>query len=159
MVVMAMSGKQLENQGVVHFCGTLPPARQAWKGCGCSSRTSSLPATGTKCGRCGRASALLVDEAHDLKEFAAKAISDGHKERAFYLVLACDRHQKLRLSNKDDTRIIKGLDFTLKSKRLRQIYRNPIPIYIVSLALMFRWGAKTAPRSCRRGANSGGLRF
>lgn len=147
VVVMAMSGKQMENlKGWFYFfverfrrldkLGQIRVLQPEFELCRDGEKVRKV---------CQRASALLVDEAHDLKEFAAKAISEGHIERGFYLVVACDRHQKLRLS-KDDARIIKGLDFSLKSKRLKQIYRNPIPIYIVSLALMFRWGAKTGPK-------------
>jgi hypothetical protein len=92
-----------------------------------------------------RCDALLVDEAHDLNGLAAAQISRKHAERKFYLAIACDRHQKLRLSGQD-ARIIDGVDFKLKSKRLRHIYRNPAPVYLASLAIMFRWCAKDGPK-------------
>jgi hypothetical protein len=92
-----------------------------------------------------RCDALLVDEAHDLHELAAQQISRSHAERGFYLAVACDRHQKLRLSGAD-ARIIDGVDFQLKSKRLRHIYRNPAPVYLASLAIMFRWCANGGPK-------------
>ncbi|PAW71385.1 MAG: hypothetical protein B9S30_01000 [Verrucomicrobiia bacterium Tous-C5FEB] len=82
--------------------------------------------------------ALLVDEAHDLEPPAQAVIAREHEKQDFYLVVACDRHQKLRLT-RASSRIIEGLDFGLKTTRLSQIYRNPVPIYIASLALMFRW--------------------
>ena len=89
--------------------------------------------------------AVLLDEAHDLEENVAKRLVFRHKTDGFYLMLACDRHQKLRLAG-DDTRIIEGLDFRRHSKRLRQTYRNPSSVYIASLALMFRWFASTGPK-------------
>ena len=92
-----------------------------------------------------RCDALLVDEAHDLNEPAARQISHKHEERKFYLSVACDRHQKLRLSG-SDARIIEGVDFQLKSKRLRHIYRNPAPVYLASLAIMFRWCGNDGPK-------------
>lgn len=92
-----------------------------------------------------RCDALLVDEAHDLNDLAARQISHKHGERKFYLSVACDRHQKLRLSG-NDARIIEGVDFQLKSKRLRHIYRNPAPVYLASLAIMFRWCGKDGPK-------------
>lgn len=95
--------------------------------------------------QCRNCSVLLVDEAHDLPSYAAKEIAKYHMEKNFYLVVACDRHQKLRLSG-NDARIVEGLDFSLKSRRLKQIYRNPAPIYIVSLAIMFRWFANEGPK-------------
>ena len=94
---------------------------------------------------CGLASALLVDEAHDLPAYAAKEISEKHASRSFYLILAYDRHQKLRLT-RSDSRIMEGVDFTGKTDRLRQIYRNPVPVYMASLALMFRWLPSEGPK-------------
>jgi len=92
-----------------------------------------------------KCSVMLVDEAHDLPAYAAREIAKSHSETNFFLVVACDRHQKLRLSG-DDARIMEGVDFRLKSRRLKQIYRNPAPVYIASLAIMFRWFAKEGPK-------------
>jgi hypothetical protein len=145
--LMAMSAKQLENlKGWFEFF---------------VSRFKTLDKTGdirfrqpdfvlcrdveTVAYQCRNCSVLLVDEAHDLPSYAAKEIAKYHIEKNFYLVVACDRHQKLRLSG-SDTRIVEGLDFSHKSRRLKQIYRNPAPIYIVSLAIMFRWFAKGGPK-------------
>jgi hypothetical protein len=89
--------------------------------------------------------AVLLDEAHDLEENVAKRLVFRHKADGFYLMLACDRHQKLRLTG-DDSRIIEGLVFSSHTKRLRQIYRNPSSVYIASLALMFRWFAEVGPK-------------
>jgi len=147
IVVVAMSGKQLENlKGWFLFFvnrfrdldekGVIRVRQPEFVLCRDGEEMRRV---------CERATALMVDEAHDLPEFAAKVIAEAHPARGFYLAVACDRHQKLRLS-KDDARIIRGLDFTNKSKRLKQIYRNPVSIYIVSLALMFRWGARTGPK-------------
>jgi hypothetical protein len=94
---------------------------------------------------CDQASALLVDEAHDLPAYAAKIISETHNQRGFYLVVAYDRHQKLRLT-RSDARILEGVDFKGKQTQLGQVYRNPAPIYMASLALMFRWGAAEGPK-------------
>ncbi len=85
-------------------------------------------------------SALLVDECHDILPAAERVLVDAYKQHEFFLVVACDRHQKLRYSS-NDSRILNGLDFGLQTKRLRQNYRNPTPINIASLALMFRWFA------------------
>jgi len=90
-------------------------------------------------------SAVLLDEAHDIQENTAKRLVFRHKKDGFYLILACDRHQKLRLAG-EDARILEGLDFTSHTRRLRQIYRNASPVYIASLALMFRWFADSGPR-------------
>ena len=94
---------------------------------------------------CEQASAFLVDEAHDLPAYAAKIISEVHGSRKFYLVLAYDRHQKLRLT-RSNARILEGVDFSSKTTPLRQIYRNPAPIYMGSLAFMFRWCAQDGPK-------------
>jgi schlafen family protein len=92
-----------------------------------------------------RWSAILVDEAHDLPAYAAQQITRAYQEQKPYLVLACDRHQRLQLAG-SDARILPGVDFTNRSKRLRQIYRSPAPVYIASLALMFRWCGDTGPK-------------
>lgn len=85
-----------------------------------------------------RWSALLVDEAHDLSEKTELVLASEHLDKQFYLCVACDRHQKLK-HVEEDARLVKGLSFSRKTKRLKQIYRNPAPIYIASLGLMFRW--------------------
>lgn len=92
-----------------------------------------------------RFSAVLLDEAHDLPEHAARTLKEIHDQTPFYMVVACDRHQQLRLSG-SDARVMSGFDFTGKGVRLRQIYRNPAPIYIASLALMFRWFGEGGPK-------------
>jgi hypothetical protein len=85
-----------------------------------------------------RWSAILVDETHDLPPYAAQQIASIYSEQHPYLVVACDRHQKLQLAG-SDAKILQGIDFRNRSTRLSQIYRNPAPVYIASLALMFRW--------------------
>ncbi len=89
--------------------------------------------------------ALLVDEAHDLQPFAAHQVVELYRKGGMYLVVACDRHQKLRLGGAN-AKVIEGLDFTNKSLRLHQVYRNPAAIYIASLALMFRWFGRDGPK-------------
>lgn len=89
--------------------------------------------------------AVFIDEAHDLPEHAAMALKQAWDELGFYLIAACDRHQRLKLAG-SDAKVINGFNFTNKSKRLRQVYRNPAPIYIASLALMFRWFAASGPK-------------
>lgn len=85
---------------------------------------------------------LVVDESHDLSESGQEIIRNWHEaSEENYLVLACDRHQKIKLSNSSAT-IIKGLSFSGFTKRLSRNYRNPFPVYAASLALMFRWFAK-----------------
>jgi len=85
--------------------------------------------------------ALLVDEGHDLPGVAQQRLADLYREQAFYLVVALDRHQKLRLT-RSNAPIIEGIDFTNRSTRLRRNYRNPGPINIAALAIMFRWFGK-----------------
>jgi hypothetical protein len=90
---------------------------------------------------------LVLDEAHDLSSAHAKLISDwvnvpGQKR---YLLIACDRHQKLRLVGRDEN-IIEGVSFSLKTKKLRLNYRNPFAVYTASLGLMFRWFAADGPK-------------
>ena len=89
---------------------------------------------------------LVVDEAHDLSSGHAKLISawlNGSPDR--YLLVACDRHQKLRLVGRDEN-IIEGVSFSLKTKKLRLNYRNPFSVYAASLGLMFRWFAAQGPK-------------
>lgn len=90
-------------------------------------------------------SALFVDEAHDLAGWATRELAEQYTKHGFYLIVACDRHQKLRLTNAN-ARIIEGIDFQRKSVRLKQVYRNPAAVYIASLALMFRWFAPSGPK-------------
>lgn len=88
-----------------------------------------------------RWSALLVDECHDIPPAAERMLVESHREQGFILIVACDRHQKLRYAA-DDARILSGMDFGRKTRRLNQNYRNPTPVNIASLALMFRWFAE-----------------
>ena len=92
--------------------------------------------------------ALLIDEAHDLKAYAEREIAESYRKGGMYLVVACDRHQKLR-HVAANAKIIDGLNFTNKSVRLRRVYRNPAPVYMASLALMFRWFAQDGPKKSR----------
>lgn len=90
---------------------------------------------------------LLLDEAHDLpaadaNEVATWANAPGRQR---YLLIACDRHQKLRLVGRDES-IIDGVSFSLKTKKLRLNYRNPFAVYSASLGLMFRWFARDGPK-------------
>ena len=89
--------------------------------------------------------ALLIDESHDIPPEAAEELAALCMSNPIYLTLACDRHQRLRYGH-SDAKIIKGLDFQRKSKRLNRIYRNPAPVYLASLAIMFRWFAKEGPK-------------
>jgi len=90
---------------------------------------------------------LVIDEAHDLSTAHAKMISDwiNTPGQRRYLLIACDRHQKLRLVGQDEN-IIEGVSFSLKTKKLRLNYRNPFAVYSASLGLMFRWFAKEGPK-------------
>lgn len=87
-------------------------------------------------------SAVLIDEAHDLPVWAPSMVAELEDT---YVVAAFDPHQRIR-QNELSTRYIPGLNFSLKSLRLRQVYRNPAPIYIAALALMFRWFSKQGPK-------------
>jgi hypothetical protein len=89
--------------------------------------------------------ALIIDESHDLPSQAAEELASLCSDGSPYLMLACDRHQRLRLGEENAT-FVKGLNFSLKSKRLRRIYRNPAPVYLASLAIMFRWFGKEGPK-------------
>jgi|GEM_PF-2758277 len=94
-----------------------------------------------------QADVLLVDEAHDLSANSQKLISEwwhaGKGKR--YLILACDRHQKLRLLG-DHATILEGISFAGCSVRLSRNYRSPSPVYGAALALMFRWFAASGPK-------------
>jgi hypothetical protein len=92
---------------------------------------------------------LLIDEAHDLSLPAQQKIKKWWEEKETnYLVVACDRHQKLRLISKSSV-IIDGFDFRGHTSRLRRNYRNPAPCYFASISLLFRWfgdnGSKILP--------------
>jgi hypothetical protein len=89
--------------------------------------------------------ALLIDESHDLPPEASEELVSLCRNAQLYLMLACDRHQRLRFGS-EDASIVKGLDFQRKSKRLKRIYRNPAPVYLASLAVMFRWFANEGPK-------------
>jgi hypothetical protein len=89
---------------------------------------------------------LLVDEAHDLDPDSENRIRQWYeKGDGRYLVIACDRHQKLRLS-KDATRMIEGINFSRCTKKLNRNYRNPFATYAASLGLLFRWFAPAGPK-------------
>lgn len=145
--VLAMSAKQLENlKGWVDFF--VETFKRGDESGGFRLRqptfilcrdAASIAAQASRC------SVMLVDEAHDLPGYAAHEIADAHQKRGFFLVVACDRHQKLRLSG-SDSRILDGVSFQNKCHRLKQIYRNPAPAYILSLAIMFRWFARQGPK-------------
>jgi hypothetical protein len=89
------------------------------------------------------ADVLLIDEAHDLSPAAQAKIRTWWEKGAGkrYLILACDRHQKLRLVGSDAT-ILEGISFSGCSTRLTRNYRSPSPVYGAALALMFRWFGK-----------------
>lgn len=110
-----------------------------------------------------KADVLLVDEAHDLSPSAQAKIRDWwvHGKGKRYLILACDRHQRLRLLGENAT-ILDGISFSGCSTRLTRNYRSPSPVYGAALALMFRWfgagGAKVIPTE-RDIVNSFGFAF
>jgi len=90
---------------------------------------------------------LVIDEAHDLSTADAAKLSAwanvmGEQR---YLLIACDRHQKLRLVGRDEA-IIDGINFSRKTKKLRLNYRNPFSIFAASLGLMFRWFSLQGPK-------------
>lgn len=98
------------------------------------------------------ANILIVDEAHDLSPQAQKKVSDWLMEspNERYLIIACDRHQKLRLiGDSEHKRMILGLNFSGYTTALKRVYRNPFAVYAAGLGLMFRWfapsGAKVLP--------------
>lgn len=89
---------------------------------------------------------LLIDEAHDLPPEAQKRVREWYgtgKDR--YLVVACDRHQKLRLLN-ESSRIIEGFNFGGHTVRLDRNYRNPFPCYFTAISLLFRWHARSGQK-------------
>lgn len=101
---------------------------------------------------------ILIDEAHDLSQKAQERIAgwlgpENENEKQpdqKYLIIACDRHQKLRLiEDGDQARMISGLDFSRCTKKLKRVYRNPFSVYASGLGLMFRWfapkGVKVIP--------------
>jgi hypothetical protein len=90
---------------------------------------------------------LLIDESHDLDadDQAAVHAWQSSDEKNRYLAIACDRHQKLRLIGTDAV-LIEGLNFSLRTMKLRRNYRNPFPVYAAGLALMFRWCAVSGPK-------------
>jgi negative regulator of replication initiation len=90
---------------------------------------------------------LLIDEAHDLpdahQDLVRQWISDEEIKRC--LVIACDRHQKLRLAGPNAT-LVRGLNFSGHTKKLARNYRNPFPVYSSALGIMFRWFAQNGPK-------------
>jgi len=88
---------------------------------------------------------LLIDEAHDLSDEDGAVLERWIRGNNRYLVIACDRHQKLSLCGQDSP-IIKGINFSRKTKKLRLNYRNPFPVYAASIGLMFRWFAASGPK-------------
>lgn len=90
---------------------------------------------------------LIIDEAHDLSATDAATVASwiGVQGARRYLLIACDRHQKLRLVGRDEA-IIDGINFSRRTKKLRLNYRNSFPVYGASLGMMFRWFCPTGPR-------------
>ena len=93
---------------------------------------------------------LIVDEAHDLTLEAQHIIANWKNEEPErrYLLVACDRHQRLRFSGQR-ANIIDGLGeggFASHTLRLRRNYRSPFPVYAASLGLMFRWFETSGPK-------------
>jgi hypothetical protein len=92
---------------------------------------------------------VLIDEAHDLSDEAQNKIAAwlNADPQNRYLVIACDRHQKLRLiGDSDHKRMIAGLHFGGHTKALKRVYRNPFSVYGAGLGLMFRWFAPEGPQ-------------
>lgn len=84
---------------------------------------------------------LIIDESHDLSDAGQDLVRNWHESSPnHYLMIACDRHQKIRLTDPNAT-IFKGLTFSGYTKKLGRNYRNPFPVYAASLGLMFRWFA------------------
>ncbi len=89
---------------------------------------------------------LLVDEAHDLQPDWETRVRQWHESKpGNYLVIACDRHQRLRLSD-DNARMITGLSFSLCTTKLKRNYRNPFPAYAGCLGMLFRWFTSAGPK-------------
>jgi hypothetical protein len=90
---------------------------------------------------------LVIDEAHDLSASHAATVAAwiNTPRMQRYLLIACDRHQKLRLVGRDEA-IIEGVNFSRRTKKLRLNYRNPFAVYAASLGLMFRWFAPAGPK-------------
>ena len=89
---------------------------------------------------------LFIDEAHDLTDRDQRNVAAWWASpRKPYLVIACDRHQKLRLIGQDEP-MLKGVRFRGCTKTLRHMYRSPVPIFAASLSLMFRWYAPSGPK-------------
>jgi hypothetical protein len=90
---------------------------------------------------------LVIDEAHDLtpagQERIARWMGSAGEQR--YLVIGCDRHQKLRLIGRDEL-MLNGVDFSLCTRKLVRNYRNPFPVFASALGLMFRWFADGGPK-------------
>jgi negative regulator of replication initiation len=92
---------------------------------------------------------LLIDEAHDLdlasQQRVAEWLRDSDSERPRYLVIACDRHQKLRIVGTNAS-LIQGVTFSRHTRRLSCNYRNPFPVFCAGLSIMFRWFALSGPK-------------
>lgn len=93
---------------------------------------------------------LVIDEAHDLNSEDCRIVADWANRPGKFLMIACDRYQKLRIMG-SKAKIIEGISFKGKTTKLRLNYRNPFPIFACSLGLMFRWfavgGVKILPSS------------
>lgn len=93
---------------------------------------------------------LAVDEAHDLPLEAQRIIAGWKnvEDETRYLLVACDRHQRLRLAGHGAT-IIDGLagdGFSRHTLKMRRNYRSPFPVYAASIGIMFRWFACSGPK-------------
>jgi len=96
-----------------------------------------------------KCSVLVIDESHDLSEKGQDMVRAWFEGSATnYLMLACDRHQKIRLGNRNAT-LVNGFSFSGHAKRLARNYRNPFAVNAASLGLMYRWfaddGVKVIP--------------
>jgi hypothetical protein len=84
---------------------------------------------------------LIIDESHDLSLDDQKLIADWINIAGRFLMVACDRNQAVRRKD-DEQYIIRGINFSLHTKRLNRIYRCPFPVYVAAIGLLFRWFAK-----------------
>ncbi len=89
---------------------------------------------------------LLIDEAQDLNETDQRCVASWFHEAGGggFLAVALDRQQQLRASGAR-ARIVEGLNFRGKTLQMRRGYRQPFPVTITGLALLYRWFSASGP--------------
>lgn len=93
-----------------------------------------------------QANIVAVDESHNLSLVGQQALAEWAGEVSNrYVLIALDRQQQV-VDEGARAHIVQGLPFgNSRCIELNRAYRQPFPVFIASLALMFRWFSAEGP--------------